>query len=315
MLKKLKLNNFQSHSDSTLEFAKGVNIICGNSDSGKSSVIRGFIWLLTNKPKGDSFIKENEDTTSVELITDKATIIRERTHTNTGTYKINDIEYSVMRNEVPEDIATLLNLSDINVQAQLDNHFLILDSPGNVAEYLNNITKLDILTKGVDKLKSLKNEHQKELNSLEQDKTDLENFLNSGIIEIVDRASKDYKYIVELLVKKNNLYQDINRINKICNDIKIVEEQKIPENKLKVLNTEMEQSGKLFNKLSVLQGKIKTTKELLINISDTIVRQTAVLERLKNTKIEVIEVKTKLKYCPYCKQELTKKAKEELLNG
>jgi len=315
MLKKLKLNNFQSHSDSTLEFAKGVNIICGNSDSGKSSVIRGFIWLLTNKPKGDSFIKENEDTTSVELITDKATIIRERTHTNTGTYKINDTEYSVMRNEVPEDIATLLNLSDINVQAQLDNHFLILDSPGNVAEYLNNITKLDILTKGVDKLKSLKNEHQKELNSLEQDKTDLENFLNSGIIEIVDRASKDYKYIVELLVKKNNLYQDINRINKICNDIKIVEEQKIPENKLKVLNTEMEQSGKLFNKLSVLQGKIKTTKELLINISDTIVRQTAVLERLKNTKIEVIEVKTKLKYCPYCKQELTKKAKEELLNG
>ena len=313
MLKKLKLNNFQSHSDSTLEFSNGVNIIVGNSDSGKSSIIRAFEWIRTNKPKGDSFIKENEIMASVELITNNATIIRERTHTNTGTYKINNTEYSVMRNEVPEDIITLLNLSDINVQTQLDNHFLILDSPGNVAEYLNNITKLDILTKGVDKLKSLKNEHQKELNSLEQDKTDLENFLNSGIVEIVDKASKDYKYIVELLVKKNNLYQDINRISKICNDIKIVEEQKVSENKLKVLNDKIKQSTKLFNKLSILQGKIKPTEDLLYNILDTIVRQKAISKQLDDTKIRVMEVKTKLKYCPYCGHLLNIESKKKLL--
>ena len=44
MLKKLILKNFQSHSDSELEFDKGINVICGNSDSGKSSIIRSFIW-------------------------------------------------------------------------------------------------------------------------------------------------------------------------------------------------------------------------------------------------------------------------------
>ena len=46
MLQKVILENFQAHEMSVIEFTEGINVICGASDQGKSSVIRAIRWAL-----------------------------------------------------------------------------------------------------------------------------------------------------------------------------------------------------------------------------------------------------------------------------
>ena len=66
-IKKVNLVNFQSHKDTTIEFDKGLNIIVGASDSGKTSILRGIKWALYNDPSGDYFIREGESECSVTI--------------------------------------------------------------------------------------------------------------------------------------------------------------------------------------------------------------------------------------------------------
>ncbi len=71
MIKSAKLINFQSHIDSLLEFHSGVNSITGQSDSGKSSILRAINWVIHNKPSGDAFIIQNSSGTKMSYIDDK----------------------------------------------------------------------------------------------------------------------------------------------------------------------------------------------------------------------------------------------------
>jgi len=58
-LKKLTIENFQSHVKTTIEPAPPgqLTVITGPSDSGKTAVLRALRWLYVNEPDGDSFIR------------------------------------------------------------------------------------------------------------------------------------------------------------------------------------------------------------------------------------------------------------------
>ena len=66
MIKNLLLKNFQSHIDSKIEFDSGFNVICGSSDSGKSALLRALMWVIANRPSGDSIKNWNTDENSNE---------------------------------------------------------------------------------------------------------------------------------------------------------------------------------------------------------------------------------------------------------
>lgn len=59
-LKRVRLENFQSHRNSVIDFDRGLNVIVGPSDSGKSAIIRAIKWALYNEPSGNYFIREGE---------------------------------------------------------------------------------------------------------------------------------------------------------------------------------------------------------------------------------------------------------------
>ena len=48
MIKSLHIQNFQSHKKTTLKFHKGINVVIGQSDSGKSAIIRALNWTINN---------------------------------------------------------------------------------------------------------------------------------------------------------------------------------------------------------------------------------------------------------------------------
>jgi exonuclease SbcC len=146
MIKTLQIDNFQSHKDSYLDFDKGVNMIIGSSDSGKTAIIRALRWLIWNRPQGDSMRSHWGGETKVELFTDDAHVVRIRDKQD--EYILGDTHFRAIRTEVPKEIQEALNLTELNLQLQLDRPFLIDNTPGEVAVFFNKVARLDKIDLG-----------------------------------------------------------------------------------------------------------------------------------------------------------------------
>lgn len=153
MFKKLLIRNFQSHKNTDVEFDPGVNVIAGASDSGKSSMFRSLIWVINNRPLGDSVRnwkckKDDEVYVEIELGNEPVSIAKNRIG-KTSSYVLRDdveaISYEAFKQDVPDEIRSALNMSEINIQSQHDSYFLLNDSPGEVARKLNELTGLDVI--------------------------------------------------------------------------------------------------------------------------------------------------------------------------
>lgn len=78
--RKIILVNFQSHTYSELSLSKGVNVIVGPSDSGKTAIMRALRWNMFNDPSGVEFVREGESEVSVTVrFQNKVEVERKRT--------------------------------------------------------------------------------------------------------------------------------------------------------------------------------------------------------------------------------------------
>ena len=141
MIKSIQISNFQSHADSYLEFDEGCNIIVGNSDSGKTAIIRALRWLVFHKPTGDEMRSHWGGKTKVELFTDDAHVVKSKDKEQ--EYVLGDTHFKAFKTDVPDEIVQALNLNSINLQSQLDAPFLLSETPGTVASHFNKVAKLD----------------------------------------------------------------------------------------------------------------------------------------------------------------------------
>jgi len=158
MIQKLTITNFQSHKKTELEFSDGVNVIIGGSDSGKTSIIRALKWLIQNRPGGDAFRSTWGGDTTVELTVDNKCITRRKDKDN--TYQLEDSIFNAFGTDVPEEIVKVLNLNEINLQAQMDSPFLLSSTPGDTAKHFNQIAHLDQIDSGLKNI-------QKEINTIQ----------------------------------------------------------------------------------------------------------------------------------------------------
>lgn len=151
MIEKIEIHNFQSHKATVMDLDAKVNTLQGNSDCGKSAVLRALQWLIFN-PAGDYFIsdwarKGKTQTAPCEVIVyaNGHKIVRRRDKDFNGYY-LDDEMFEATRNTVPKKISDILNLGEVNVQRQLDSPFLLSMSAGEVSRYINslvNLTRID----------------------------------------------------------------------------------------------------------------------------------------------------------------------------
>jgi len=168
MITKVKIKNFQSHQDTTLEFHPGVNVVVGSSDSGKSAVFRAITWVMTNRPLGHSFLSWGTQKTEVELTIDGVTVGREKSKTE-NWYRFDSKEL-LAGTEVPQDIQSLLKVDPvINIQQQIAAPFLLSSTPGDVASFFNDIAGLSDIDLSVKNLKSWTGECGRQIKRLEMD--------------------------------------------------------------------------------------------------------------------------------------------------
>ncbi|MBU2685663.1 MAG: hypothetical protein KKF27_20670 [Gammaproteobacteria bacterium] len=158
MITDIFLENFQRHLETHLELHEGVNVIKGTSHKGKSSIARGIEWNVLNQPLGDvygTWLKKEGTPYSVSIQTSEEKFVtRERSSSFNGYTTEND-SFEALRGDVPQEVKDILQLSEINIQSQENNHFLISDKPSDVAKKLNEVAGLEIIHKSLSKADSI----------------------------------------------------------------------------------------------------------------------------------------------------------------
>ena len=158
MIHQVKIDNFQSHKDTTLNLHPGVNVILGPSDNGKSALFRAICWALYNRPLGDEFCSYWAEKTQVTVLFKEpggldTEIIRAKGK-QLNSYWLNGQEFKAFGADVPPDVLRLHNMDpDLNVQSQISPFFLLQGSSGEVAKYFNKVARLediDQVTKHLD---------------------------------------------------------------------------------------------------------------------------------------------------------------------
>lgn len=180
MFKKLEIENYQSHKKTTLEFVPGVNVITGLSQSGKTAIIRALNWLVTNRPLGVNYFSnfagkkgETKVQLSFEGLPDislkKQVRINKKGEKEAApaTYRMGEDIFKGIGKNIPDVVQEAFNLSEINLQKQLDQPYLITSAPGEAGKVINRITKLEEVDEWVSEITTKINSANKEGGVLE----------------------------------------------------------------------------------------------------------------------------------------------------
>jgi exonuclease SbcC len=187
MIKKLIIENFQSHEKTELNLDPGVNIITGASQAGKTAILRALYWLLHNRPSGDR-IRSNfaKGATKVMIETSEGDSIWHVKDDKINSYALGNEVFDKIGRDIPDMVQRALRISELNVQKQLDEPFLVTSSAGEVAKTINRITRLEMVDNWVTDL-------TQNINSINREKERLEAEIESSIEKI-----KSYRVVVDL---------------------------------------------------------------------------------------------------------------------
>ena len=307
MFKSIKIQNFESWPNIFIKFHKGVNVIIGHSDTGKSGLFRSIIWPLINRPLGESIISwlENENDnkgTGSLLILDNTHFITRYRNDNSNIYELStfDEPFKAFGTKVPEEIQQELNIdSTINIQNQTDPHFLLSSaySPGEVAKILNRVSNLNIINSTLFNGKT----------DVQRSKTKIENIKES--IKEKEKELKQYEHLdsFEILlnsasIKEEELEQYSSKKEKLNDVIDKIQEI---EEALKVNKIKYQLIDKV-NECIAKQKEIKQHEDTKYKLQKTIYRIQEIKKTIKNNK-----KKYKL-YTPICNALLIEKGIKKL---
>jgi len=269
LIKKLTLENFQNHVNDSYEFSPSINIITGSSNSGKTSLFRAIYYILENRPKGTSRIRHGESSMSVELETDKGVIKRFRNKTQ-NAYEVQGVHLEAMGGNVPKEVLEFLNLSDLNIQKQFSEPFLLGLSPAQRATELNNLLHLEDAEVAQDFIRRKEAEAKKNKKELE------------SRIEVLEKELRWYSWVEEA-EKLYDEYKDIE----------------VPD--ISRLQSSIEEYCRITAKIKILNKILKLAENLEEPLDTRKLRSSIEEYEAISTKISVIlDTISKIKVCPTC---------------
>jgi len=220
MIEYIKIKNFLSHKNTNIRFSHGVNAIIGDSDSGKSAVMKALDWVINNKPAGDEFVSwtAGKESTTVEIGINGRKIIRKRTKSE-NSYQVDDNDpYRAFGQGVPEDVQKIINIQDVNIHRQPDSPFLLSETSGKVANYINQIAKLDIMQQSMARANLAVKRRKRQLGKLEDDLVDRKEEIKE--FNWIDNADGYLEELKSLQNRINKTRSQYNQLSRLINEIK-----------------------------------------------------------------------------------------------
>lgn len=242
MIKSVRIKQFQKHKNTTLEFADGLNVICGESHNGKSAIIKALLWVLTNKPSGTAFrrIGHDGEDTSVKIEFTDGAVERVRGDKR-NCYVFDNEEYKAVRTDVPAEIQHFVNINECCLQSQFVPHYLLSDSPGEVARTLNSIVGLEDIDKA-----------------------------NKHVGRIIMEANSQAKFIEGEIEKHTKSLERYTKLPDMEETLKYIEAQK----------TATEELQTFCDGLEVTSRSIRTLEDLLLKKCDALIKHEGEVNRL-----------------------------------
>lgn len=285
-IKKVELINFQSHSHTEIEFDRGLNVILGNSDAGKTAVLRAIKWALYNEPRGDYFIRQGEKDVSVKIVFSNGVVVERSRTPSKNSYYLLDAQGEEMRFEgfgleVPKEITDATRMykvsldnsnskSILNISEQLDGPFLLNEQASLRASAIGRLIGVNYVD---DALRTVVRDNKRvnqEIDSLRSNRDSIKDQL------------KEYDYIKDYKEKFEKISEIRNKIVVLKDKLNLVSSLK---EKYNINKIEIEKINELIEKFN----NVEKIENILPQIESNLIRCNAYesyLVRLKKTDSE-----------------------------
>jgi len=231
IINSISLRNFKSHLDTKICLSSGITAILGDPQNGKSNILKALDFISNHKPTRFDKVSSNLNgdnivNVTLDVQTNNSNMPISLTKTDTSTeYQIASADpYSTVGTSVPEPVRNILNLSDLYMQGQIDEPFLITSSAGEVSRTINKIIHLDEINKWIKNITSKFNSKNNELKVVEKDCLGLDDKIKSyDFIDSVDekvlQAEDLHLMRNDLIIRYERLYHVSKSYQKIDDDI------------------------------------------------------------------------------------------------
>lgn len=291
MIREIYLSNFGPHKKLILkDLHPNLNVIIGNSGTGKTSIFRALRMLFNNEPSGAAKLYKPKDDKklSIKVLIDDIVITREPKKYLIKSIDLEKpIELTSFGKGVPEPIKKILNLQDINWQLQIHEHFLILKNGGEAAKYLNPILGSNeselIISKVKEQTSKLKDELKLHNSIIKQNEKTLIVFQN--IEDFLKRINKIQSHIEHLQANEKTNFSLTRKVNSLLE----IEPQIINSLKIKSYLKKIGKIEEVNKNINKLENKINKISFILTKITNIkIISVTSFLKTFKKieTKLE-----------------------------
>ena len=295
-LEQLKLKNFLCYEKATFNFHKGVNIIIGPTDHGKSALMDALLKLFENRPMGDEFQSWWNKNTMISLKLGSFMIKYKKK--KTAMYQIKDIAtgkippFNAIGRTVPDQITNLINMDrKINIQKQLEKKapiFLLSESPGDVAKFLNGVANLGLIDTTLDAGK-------KDLKKSTTTKTQIDNQIAAKEKELLKFNKLDE--LKQLVIHAEKLEKRIDKfkmtIDRYTRKLAQINNKKI----MLEIVTEKLAVVPIFNSAFKIAEQVEKDTEKLERIQD-------ILDDIKDNEKNLVQTRERYKTKPLVKRSL-----------
>ena len=231
MIKRITLKNFESHEDSTIEFSEGLNLIIGQSNQGKSSIVRALAMVVANRFDHDS-IRTGAKYCSVAVETEKGMVTAERGE-DTNHWIIETPqgkkEYRNIGSSVPSEVLEVLGMGERvrgeikelpNIMFQLEKHYMLSEIDGKKTT-ANSIARMMDEAIGIGGMEELIKDiatdfsaKKRELDTRNIQISELRSkILDVNIFEDYKRSMEDTKAIFNEIESLNNLLDSAKELS------------------------------------------------------------------------------------------------------
>ena len=286
IIKKVQLENYRSHSNITVEFTKGINLILGKNGRGKTSILEAISTVMfntkdrTGKETGKSYIKFGEKSSKVDIdfIANDGREYNLKTEffkTKPKKQTLKDMTGSEYDGDIQEKLEELCGIKKgfeetyENIVIAKQNEFINIfkAKPKDREEIFNKIFNTQIYKEMYDSfLKEAVDKYKEKVKDLDKEIT----FLKENI-EDKEQITSFLKEEKEVEKNLQDRFKNINVVSKnLENEIKDYETTEIELNNLiKNIKDEENKIKKYLNILKENIIKAKQAKKAKIIVKET----------------------------------------------
>jgi exonuclease SbcC len=288
LLKKVSLENFISHTNSTVEFDYGINVIVGPNGAGKTSILDAVSFGLFNvhsRGKNENLVRRGAERAKIVVEFSEGGIDyavewnidqkKKQVQAKGALFRIQDGERSIIARGgsrvIKSEVEKILGLDELLFQQSVyvqqgEIEKLVTTTPAERKQIISKLLGIDDLEKAYVYMRDIIGEYQ-----------NIASKLSGELKRKPDVEKQIQRLISEIKTLKTSLESENTKLMELEDELKIL------DTKLKELDQKKENFNRLNSQKAVLETKVA-------NLNENLKRKEAELKEAENaySKLELL---------------------------